>query len=111
MKTTIVMMTFAALGLAACDAGDQAEVDVDSVEVGGLDGKADSLFYPSEMGALQLLTPQTQNLVAQTSGYHVYTFEGRANAEVKFVMKSGDFRTYFRLYAPSGRRWSRSGSF
>ena len=109
MKTTILMMTFAAFGLAACDAGDQAVDDVDSIEIGGLDNKADSLFYPTEMGELQLLTPSTQNLVPRDSGYQVYTFEGRANADVTFVMKSGQFRTYFRLYAPSGRRWSRSG--
>jgi hypothetical protein len=109
MKTTFVMMTFAAIGLAACDAGDQAEVDVDSVEVGGLDGKSDSLFYPTEMGPLQLLTAQTQNLAPRDSGYQVYTFEGKRGWDVTFVQKSAEFRTYFRLYAPSGRRWSRSG--
>jgi hypothetical protein len=109
MKTTMVMVAFASLGFAACDATVESGDDLENVQIGGLDDKSDSLFYPTEMGELQLLKAQTQNLAPQTSGYQVYTFWGRQDAEVKFVEKSGQFRTYLRVYAPSGRRWSRSG--
>ena len=105
----MVMVAFVSLGLAACDATVDTGDELDSVEVGGLDGKSDSLFYPTEMGELQLLSAQTQSLAPQASGYQVYTFSGRQDAEVKFVEKSAHFRTYLRVYAPSGRRWSRSG--
>src|SRR5262245_8134774 len=106
MTRTLIVLS---LLFAACEV-DSPTDEVDAIDT-GLDtaGKADSLWLPTDAGALQLLYPQTRSLENQTSGYHVYTFEGRAGWQVTMVQKSAAFRTYVRVYAPSGHRVSRSG--
>src|SRR2546430_4751325 len=100
-----------AFGIVSC--GELGEDDLGTGDLGTVEvvpgAKEDSPSRPTAMGELRLKTPQTHALTRGRGGYHAYTFAGRSGWKITFTEKSAAFRTYLRVYAPSGRRWSAPG--
>ncbi|MBL9016028.1 MAG: hypothetical protein JNL83_17705 [Myxococcales bacterium] len=85
---------------------DVEHAEPDDVELG--DDKADLPSRPTPMGAIESDRPAHGKLRAVTSGYHLYTFEGRAGEYVRLQLDSPDFRPYLRVTGPAGasERWN-----
>jgi len=95
------------VALAGCGSSSTAD-EFAGVEVEEA-GKEDSARRPTAMGALLPNRPRTGELAPLTSGYHLYTFEGRPGWIARFQVDSADYETYVRVTTPSGRRLSDKG--
>src|SRR3982750_2525218 len=77
--------------------------DFSSVEI-GMDDKADSTSRPTNFGALASGVTQSHDLVHGKSGFPQFTFTGKKGVHATVAQSSGDFQTYLRITAPSGKR-------
>jgi hypothetical protein len=97
--------------LPACVTSTTEHEDLDAVELG--DDKADLPSRPTPKGALESDRPAHDRLRAVTSGYHLYTFDGRAGESVRLQLDSPDYRPYLRVTGPAGaarERWNDAAS-
>lgn len=104
----VVAMTALMLCAPACGELNTDELADDLAGVELPSGKDDSTRLPTAKGALLAGTP-AQATLSRSSGFHTYTFAGRAGSKVKFVLKSRAYRTYLRITSPAGTRWNAPG--